>query len=114
MNVQIIFKDAKRSTATDEKIHEKVQKLSKYFMKWPSVKWNCSIEGENYSVEVYIHDQQHHFHASFSHPNMYKCFDEVSAKLEKQLKRYHAKYKDKMHFSCPKPNYSDMPFKKVA
>ncbi len=106
MNVQIIFKDAKRSPATDEKVMEKVNKLSKYFMKWPHVKWNCSKEGNGYVVDVYIHDQQHHFHASVQHENMYKCFDDVTSKLEKQLNRYHAKMKSKMHLTCRYPQES--------
>lgn len=114
MNVQIIFKNAKRSPATDEKIFEKVNKLSKYFMKWPHVKWNCIKEGEYYSVEVYVHDQQHHFHASVHHENMFKCFDDVTNKLEKQLHRYHAKIKDKVHFSLKYPQTNNYPKKQAA
>lgn len=107
MNVQIMFKNAKRSPATDEKIFEKINKFSKYFMKWPHVKWNCCKDGEHYHVDVYIHDQHHDFHATSYGENMFKCFDDVANKLDKQLKRYHAKVKSKMHLPYRHPMYQE-------
>lgn len=114
MNVQIMFKNAKRSPATDERIYSKINKLSKYFMKWPHVKWNCYMEGNHFYVDVYMHDQHHDFHASACDENMFKSFDDVTAKLERQLKRHHAKIKSKMHLPYRQVDYSPAHYKKYA
>ena len=97
MNVQILFKNAKRSESTDEKVYQKIGRFTKYFMKHPQVKWICEKDGDKYYVEVYIHDHSREYHAKVMGENMYKCFDHATGKIERQLQKHHGKVKNKLH-----------------
>ncbi len=112
MNVQILFKNAKRSESTDERVHQKVAKLAKYFLKHPHVKWICEKDGDNYNVEVFLHDNSKDYHAKVSGENMYKCFDHVTDKIERQLQKYHGKVKNKMHKKWQNVDFDHRPLHK--
>ncbi|MCK5883359.1 MAG: ribosome-associated translation inhibitor RaiA [Bacteriovoracaceae bacterium] len=112
MKVQIFFRNAKRSESTDEKVYQKTESFAKFFMKHPQVKWVCEKDGNDYHVEVYVHDQGKDYHAKTTGENMYKCFDYVADKMERQLQKHHGKIKNKIHKKWQDVDFDQRPLHK--
>lgn len=88
MNVIISYKHMNSSEAIQNTIHEKTEKLKKYFHKDVSVKWTCAVEGNVQFSEAEItgHGGAPLF-ASASSDNLYKTFDEVIQKISRQARK---------------------------
>jgi putative sigma-54 modulation protein len=85
MKLNIVFRHVESTEAIREKIIKKTQHLKKFFHGKSEINWVCSVEQHEHSSEVLIHAGHNFFHAKASDENLYKTFDQVIAKLEKQL-----------------------------
>lgn len=82
--------------ALDERIKEKTAKLEKFFDGKGHVKWHCYVKnGEHYS-EVSYFGPNCEYHAKACADNLYKTFDMVIEKIEKQVHKKKDKW-TKMH-----------------
>ncbi len=102
MNVNISYRHLKGTPSLDMQIQKKVEHLKKYFEGNVDVNWVCSIEHNVHRSEVNVHAGHFYFHAEDENENLYKTFDGVLVKIEKQLRRKNRKLKDKIH-STTKP-----------
>lgn len=97
MKLTIACQNMDHTDSIDQKIHEKSQRLQKYFEGKVTVAWNCSVkDGVHYS-EVNLVGPQFDYHAKAKADNLYKTFDMAVAKLEKQIQRKKEKVKNKLH-----------------
>lgn len=95
MKVTISFKHLEHTPSLDERIHEKSEKLSKYFEGKSHIKWNCSVKEGSHYAEIDLSGPNFNYHATASSDNLYKSFDLVVAKIEKQLQKKKDKVKIK-------------------
>lgn len=88
MNIIISYKHMDSSEAINNVIHEKSQKLTKYFHKDLTLKWTCRVDGNVHFSEAELtgHGGNKLF-ASASSDNLYKTFDEVVQKLSRQARK---------------------------
>lgn len=112
MAFKILFKEIKKSAATELKIHEKVAKFDHYFMQEPEINWYSYKHGDHHYTEVSVYDGNHHYHAKADHENLYKTFDLVTGKLTKQLQRRATKLKNKLHKKHPHIDFDGRPLHK--
>jgi putative sigma-54 modulation protein len=97
MDLTISFKNFPHTEAVDERIRQKSEKICKLLGDEKNIKWTCYSKDKQYYVEVKVTGPQLEYHAKAHHENMYKSFDLVTAKLEKQLSKKKGKWKNKMH-----------------
>jgi len=91
MDINISYRHITSTDSLDEKIHQKAIKLKKYFQGRINVEWICSVDKDIHASDVTITGDHFTYHAKAEADSLYKTFDEVIPKLEKQL----AKRKDK-------------------
>ncbi len=101
MKVTVSFLHLEHTDSLDQKIHEKSQKLKKYFGSYAGeskclVKWNCFVKNGDHIAEVSFFAQGFKFFASANSDSMYKTLDLVIDKLEKQITKQKDKY-NKIH-----------------
>lgn len=88
MNVIISFKHMDSSEAIKNMIHEKSEKLTKYFGDEINVKWTCSVDKDIQFSEAEVTGiGGNHLFASASADNLYKTLDEVVQKLSRQARK---------------------------
>ena len=105
MKLKISFKHLDHTPALDERIHEKSEKLEKYFEGNISVHWVCWVHDEKHWAEVKVHGPKFDFFAKASADNMYKSLDLVIEKMERQIEKQKDILRNKMHsdpYSTPK------------
>ena len=71
--------------------------MKKYFHGEIDINWVCSVEGERHISDVNVHAGHNYFHAHSEDDNLYKTFDQVLSKIERQIKRKNNQSKDKLH-----------------
>ncbi len=102
MNLTITFKHMEHTPALDEKIREKSQKLERYFHGNTSVKWTCYAKDGQHFSEVDVNGPRASYHASANSDNLYKSFDMVIGKIEKQLEKKQQIGRDHIHHHADK------------
>ncbi len=104
MKVTITFRHLEHTPSLDERIHEKSERLSKYLGGKSHIKWSCSVKEGIHYAEVEISGPNYSYHATGSSENLYKSFDVVVAKIERQLQ----KRKDKITSKKSRPGHKDL------
>lgn len=97
MKLTISFQNMKHTPSLDERIEEKTNKLERYLEGHYHAKWTCYVKDNHHHAEVELTGPRDNFHASGKADNMYKTFDVVINKLEKQIHKKHDKVKNKIH-----------------
>lgn len=100
MNLDITYRHLESTPAIDQRIREKAEHLKKYFQGNADVHWTCSIEGERHISDVNVHVGKMFFHARAEDQNLYKTFDEVLSKIERQLRDQKDKAKNRIHLNA--------------
>jgi putative sigma-54 modulation protein len=85
MKVEISFRNLEPTDAIVSMIEKKAQHFNKYHHKDMNVHWVCLVKDQVHRSDVNITSNLGTFHASAEDDNLYKTFDEVIPKLEKQL-----------------------------
>ena len=98
MKITITFKHLEHTPALDQRIHEKSEKLAKFFDGNFKVHWTCWCDekGEHWA-EVRILGQPQECFAKASSENLYKAFDLVTDRIERQLERHKSKLRNRLH-----------------
>jgi putative sigma-54 modulation protein len=98
MNVKMTFKKLEHTPALDEKIREKSEKLNCYFEGKTNFHWICWVgdDGWHYA-ELKVTGPKFEFFAHAHDDNLYKCFDLVVNKMERQLEKKKSKLRHHIH-----------------
>jgi putative sigma-54 modulation protein len=98
MNVKITFKKLEHTPALDQRIKEKSEKLKCYFEGKTNLHWVCWV-GEDgwHHAELKVCGPKFEFFAKAHDENLYKCFDLIIAKMEKQLEKRKDKLRNHVH-----------------
>ena len=100
MNIKISFKHLDHTPALDERIREKSEKLEKFFGGNFDVHWTCWVDEKQVQwAEMKIVGQPHECFAKASSDNMYKAFDLVTEKIERQLEKQKSKMRNRVHIT---------------
>lgn len=105
MKLNITYRHFDSTPSIEAKIKEKAKHFEKYFKNKAKVEWVCSIDGPIHQSEVHIHADHSLFHAKATDTNLYKTFDEVVAKIERQMRKKNTHIKDKIHSHQSKPQF---------
>lgn len=97
MNLQINFHQIDSTPAIKEKIENKCEKLKKFFDGKFDVKWTCSTGKDGHHSHAIITANGFTVNADSTKDDLYKTFDDVLSKIEKQLSKKKTKMKDKIH-----------------
>lgn len=97
MKLTLFFKNIKHTPSIDHRIEQKSEHLSKYFNGGFEVQWFCYTKLGVHSADVCVIGPKYRYRASAASENLYKCFDLVMDKLEKQLYRKKEKVRDRIH-----------------
>ena len=97
LELKIAYKHMGSTPSISEKINDKAAKLKKFFDGKIHVEWTCSVEAGIHHSEVTVTGDHGTFNASDSDDNLYKTFDGVIAKLEKQITKKKEILKEKIH-----------------
>jgi putative sigma-54 modulation protein len=94
MKIVSSFKHLEHTEALDQQIEAKSQKLKKFFEGNFEVQWTCFIkEDGSHCAEIKLLGPQFEYHASAHAENLYKSFDLVINKIEKQIHKKKTKWK---------------------
>lgn len=102
MKVRISYRHLDPSPSVENKIHDKLRHLEKYFKGKMNVNWVCSIDGEGHRSEVSVNVGKLNFHAHSIAPVLYSTLDDAIAKVERQIRRKNNQLKDKIHRENPR------------
>ena len=97
MNLQINFQHMDSTEALKEKIQSKADKLKKFFNGRFDVSWTVSVDKSGHHSNVTILCGGLSVNAQSTKDDLYKTFDDVIHKLEKQLLKHKSQLKDKIH-----------------
>ena len=97
MELQINFHHLDSTESLKQKIEEKADHLRKYFNGNFRVVWTCEVQGKEHSSHVHLTGKGMDMNAKASNEDMYKTFDQVISKLEKQLAKQKNQVKDHIH-----------------
>ncbi|MCK5072514.1 MAG: ribosome-associated translation inhibitor RaiA [Bacteriovoracaceae bacterium] len=97
MELNISYRHLESSPSIEDKIHQKAFKLKKFFQGKMNVDWICSVENTIHSSEVTVTGDHFSYHATAESDDLYKTFDEVIPKLEKQLVRKKEQTRNTIH-----------------
>ncbi len=85
MDLKVTFNHIEKTDAIEEKIKDKASKLKKYFDGRINVHWICNVEKGQQTSSVTVSGQGFTMNAHATDENLYKTFDTVMEKLDKQL-----------------------------
>ena len=97
MKLTISFQNMEHTEALDERIKEKTSKLDRFCEGSWHAKWTCHVKDSHHYAEVELVGPRENYHASGKADNMYKTFDLVINKLEKQINKKKDRFKNKLH-----------------
>jgi putative sigma-54 modulation protein len=97
MNLNIVCRHFDHTESIENRIKDKAAHLAKFFDGKIDVDWTCSLEKNFHKSDVKVHAGHNVFHASAQDNDLYKTFDEVVPKLEKQLRKKNTMMKDHIH-----------------
>lgn len=110
MKLRIFYKNIKHSEAVENHIETVSHKFEKFISGWNAdVKWTCSVQGSVTHADVKILGPHFEYHATAEDLNMYKSFDKVVSKLEKQLSKHKEKIRHRLHQKFSEPEISPDP-----
>ena len=87
MELKISYGHIESSQHIETTVKNKIEKLKKYFQGKMNVDWICSLDGTIHTSDVTITGDHFTYHAKSENDNLYKTFDDILPKLEKQLKK---------------------------
>jgi len=93
----ITFLNMDHTEALDQRIRSKTDKIEKYLTTGTHVKWTCFVKKNVHYAELQVNGVKQQFHAKAAANNLYKTFDLVISKMEKQLNKLKDKKKNKIH-----------------
>ena len=94
MEVNVTFRHTEASEVLKNHIHEKIKKLSKYFIKPVIAHVTLNVEGSRHTAEISLSENHGLFNAKNVSHDMYFSADRALEKLERQLKKYKEKIKN--------------------
>lgn len=97
MKVTITFLHLDHTEALDQRIHEKTEKLEKFFEKDSTIKWTCYVKGGQHYAEINASGTTLHHHAIAHSDNMYKTLDMAVDKMLRQAQKKVEKRQNKIH-----------------
>jgi putative sigma-54 modulation protein len=97
MRVSISYKHLKHSPALDQRIKNKCHRLEKYFDGKIDLKWVCSRHEGIGQADLILHGPRFHYRASATDRNLYRAFDYVLDKIERQIEKKKDRVKDHIH-----------------
>jgi putative sigma-54 modulation protein len=97
MNLQINFHQIDSTEAIKQKIQSKCEKLNKFFEGSFDIKWTCSTGKEGHHSHAIIAGNGFTINADSTKDDLYKTFDDVITKVERQLSKKKVQMKDKIH-----------------
>jgi putative sigma-54 modulation protein len=97
MKIKVSFKHIEHTPALDEQIYSKSEKLEKYFDGNFEIHWICYAKDDVHVADIKLLGPSFNYHASAKSESLYKCFDLVIAKLEKQVVKKKSKWKNNLH-----------------
>lgn len=106
MDINVTFRHAKSSRVLQDHIREKVQRLSKYFIKPTNAHVTLNVEGTRHVAEISLSENHSLFNARVLSHDMYLSIDRALTKIERQLKKYKEKIKGHRKKPCRFPRHS--------
>ena len=97
MNLQINFGQMSSTEAIKEKIHQKANKLTKYFDGKFNIVWTVSVDKAGHHSHVTLKYDKILINADSTKDDLYKTFDDVISKIERQLLKYKTQMMNKIH-----------------
>lgn len=102
MEINVTFRHTESSKVLREHIQDKINRLSKYFIKPTNAHVILNVEGTRHMAEISFSENRSLFNAKALSHDMYLSVDRALAKIETQLK----KYKEKLKGHHKKPSRS--------
>ncbi|MGB0455110.1 MAG: HPF/RaiA family ribosome-associated protein [Bacteriovoracaceae bacterium] len=90
MNVEIVIKDFDHTESIDERINQKISKISKFLDESATITWKSHGDKNHMVSEVNISNKGDNFHTKVVDRNLYHTFDMAIDKLKEQMR--HKKY----------------------
>jgi putative sigma-54 modulation protein len=97
MQIKVTFRQMEHTESLDELIHHKSEKFGKYLKGNVNVHWTCYVKEGLHYAEIKLLGPTFEYHATGKSGTMYKSLDKVVEKIEKQLHKKKAKWKDHIH-----------------
>ncbi|PID65015.1 MAG: ribosomal subunit interface protein [Gammaproteobacteria bacterium] len=94
MNITIIGRHLEVTDALNAYVTEKVERISGHYDNINKVNVTLSVEKHNQKAEATLHVTGHDIHADAVHENMYAAIDEMSDRLDRQVRHYKRKLTD--------------------
>ena len=88
MEINVTFRHSKSSRVLQDHIQDKVQRLSKYFIKPTNAHVTLNVEGTRHVAEISLSEDHSLFNARVLSHDMYLSVDRALAKIERQLKKH--------------------------
>lgn len=93
MEINLTFRHAESSKVLRDHIQDKIDRLSKYFIKPTNAHVILNVEGTRHVAEITFSENHGLFNAKALSHDMYLSVDRALAKIERQLKKYKEKIK---------------------
>tara|TARA_B100001971_G_scaffold215193_1_gene260005 strand:- start:95713 stop:96111 length:399 start_codon:yes stop_codon:yes gene_type:complete len=97
MRLEINFHQLESTPAIKEMVEHKSQKLTKFFEGSFDLKWTLSTGKEGHHSHALLASKGFTLNADSTKDDLYKTFDDVVSKLEKQLAKKKNMAKDHIH-----------------
>ncbi len=94
MEINVTFRHSEPSSDIRQHILEKIQKLSKYFIKPTMAHVTLNTEGTRHTTEISLSENDAVFNAHDTTHDIYSSVDSALDKIEVQLKKYKEKIKN--------------------
>lgn len=93
MEINVTFRHSESSKVLRNHIEDKIQRLSKYFIKPTNAHITLNVEGTRHMAEISLAENHSLFNAKVLSHDMYLSVDRALAKIETQLKKHKEKVK---------------------
>lgn len=97
MRLQINFHHLDSTPSLQSKIEQKVEKLEKFFGGELHVIWTCTVDKQGQHSHVEVRGNGFDLNATSNMEDLYKTFDDVLQKLQKQLSKVKEQRRDHIH-----------------
>lgn len=88
MNLEITLRHLEHTENIDEKIREKVERISRKLTPTANLHWTSWVEHNEHISTLLAHDSGKEYFAKASAENLYKTIDLVIQKLESQIEHH--------------------------
>ena len=103
MNITMNFHQLEATPSIKEVVEKKSEKLKKFFEGDFDLKWTFSAGKEGHHTHALLASDGFTLNADSTKDDLYKTFDDVVSKLEKQLLKKKNMAKDHIHHKHQKP-----------